>query len=65
MKCPQCVKEGKRSKVYPHGGSVTAMYCPPFYDEDGKYHNHDSNTRTQSFSCSEGHRWIERGQGSC
>lgn len=65
MKCPQCKKEGKKSKVYPGVGYTTCMYCPPFYDEEGKYHNHDGNVTTQEYSCSNGHKWTERTTGSC
>ncbi len=32
------------------------MHCPSYYDEDGKLHNHDSNTSSTSMSCSNGHR---------
>ena len=65
MICEQCVKENKKSKVFPHGGFTTAMYCPPFYDENGAYHSHDMNTRTDSYSCSNGHEWRESSTGSC
>lgn len=65
MKCSQCVKEGKKSKVYPGVGMTTAMYCSLFYDEDGKYHHHDNNITTQEYSCSNGHKWTEKTSGSC
>lgn len=65
MKCPACTSEGKRSRVYPGVSSSTLMWCAPFYDEDGRYHHHDMNTTTTSFSCSKGHRWIESAKGSC
>lgn len=59
MKCPECVKEGKKSRVTPSGGPVTAMYCAPYYDEDGAYHHHDRNLSTTNYSCSNGHQWQE------
>lgn len=65
MKCPQCVKEGKKSKVYPGVSMTTAMWCPPFYDEEGNYHHHDSNVTTTEYSCSNGHKWTEKTSGSC
>lgn len=65
MICPQCRKEGLKSKVYPGGGSTTLMYCQPFYDEGGKYHHHDSNTTRYNYSCSNGHEWVEYSKGSC
>jgi len=65
MKCPQCIKEGKKSTVYPGVSTTTLMYFPPFYDEDGKYHHHDGNTITTSYGCSNGHKWTESTSGSC
>lgn len=65
MKCPECITEGKKSKIFPGMSTVTAMYCAPFYDEDGKYHHHDLNTTTTSYSCSEGHDWSDSHQGQC
>ena len=65
MICPTCKKEGKKSKVYPGMGTSTLLFCPPFYDEDGKYHNHDSNRHTTEYSCSNGHKWAEENHGSC
>lgn len=44
---------------------TTAMYCQPFYDEDGKYHHHDANTTTTEYRCSNGHQWTERTTGNC
>lgn len=65
MKCPECKKAKLKSRVYPGIGSATLMYCRPFYDEDGKYHFHDLNTTTTSYSCSQGHDWVETTKGSC
>ncbi len=60
MRCPTCEKNGVRSKVFMEPGSMTAAYYPPYYDEDGKLHQHDANTGTQTFNCSQGHRWTNR-----
>ena len=65
MICATCKAEGKTSRVFARGGSTTAAYYQPFYDEDGKYHHHDGNVRTASFECSNGHRWTEQSMGSC
>lgn len=65
MKCPTCVAEGKQSRVYVGGGASTSMYCPPFYDEDGKWHDHDMNLVSQSYSCSNGHKWTEAVEQKC
>lgn len=34
---------------------MTCASFPPYYDEGGKYHNHDPNTFSQSWECSNGH----------
>ena len=65
MKCPQCVKERKKSKVYPGMGTSTLLFCPPFYDEGGKHHDHDRNTTTIEYACSRGHKWVESTSGTC
>jgi len=44
---------------------VTSMYCSPWYDEEGRYHNHDSNVCTSSYSCSNGHTWKEEHLPAC
>lgn len=65
MRCPECAEAGRRSRVFPLGGTRTLMHARPFYDEDGKFHHHDPNTDTQSYRCSEGHEWQESSKGSC
>lgn len=66
MKCPYCVEEGKRSKVYDLGGSVTLMGGNfSFYDENGIFHHHDPNMITSYYSCTNDHHWSERRKASC
>lgn len=65
MICPNCKKEGKRSKVTSFGGSVTLMGWQPFWDEDGKAHYHDPNIHSSQYNCSNGHTWKESKGGSC
>ncbi len=65
MKCPECVKEGKKSVVVEGGSRSTLVHCAPYYDEDGNYHYHDRNVTTTSMSCSNGHRWEHKFTGSC
>ena len=55
--CPVCQEKGLTSNVYPGYGVSTAMYCQPYYDENGNYHNHDLNTHSFSYRCSLGHSW--------
>lgn len=60
MLCPECRKQGLRSEVYPSGpGTTTLMWCSPFYDEEGRMHDHDLNTTYQGFTCSNAHSWDE------
>ena len=59
MICPECAKVGMTSRVYPGVGSQTLVYYPPFYDEQGRYHDHDRNTTTTDYTCSNGHVWAE------
>jgi len=65
MKCPECVAEGKRSKVYIGGSSSTLMAGKTFYDEDGKLHDHDPNSYGTDYRCSNGHRWTETKVHKC
>ena len=65
MICPECKKEGLKSRVYVGPSTSTLMYCEPFYDEDGKLHIHDLNMRTTNYSCSNGHTWSENHSGKC
>lgn len=65
MRCPKCVEAGLKSRVFVGAVEMTTMWCQPFYDEDGKYHHHDSGTRSQRYSCSNGHHWCEQSRPSC
>ena len=65
MICPECQAEGEKSRVTLGGGSSTAMYAAPFYDEEGRYHNHDPNVFTYAWSCSRGHRGMESHRYQC
>jgi len=57
MKCPECVATDQKSRITPGMASVTAMYCAPYYDEEGVYHHHDLNTTTTRYGCTNGHEW--------
>ena len=63
MKCPQCQKEGKRSRVSVGPSSTTLMSVHSYYDEDGKFFQDDPNITTTSYSCSEGHSGTLRTRG--
>ena len=65
MKCPVCTQLGLRSKVFQGIGSCTLLHCPPYYDEDGVYHNHDWNSTTYGYTCSQGHEWATSVKRGC
>lgn len=65
MICPTCQAEGKTSTIRIGERMTTLMYCAPFYDEQGAYHHHDLNIKTQSYSCSQGHAWDEKSRTPC
>jgi hypothetical protein len=66
MKCRECVKEGKTSRLY--GGDscfTTCMRTQHYYDESGTEHIHDPNGSTYTYSCSEGHRYSVTTYSPC
>lgn len=65
MKCPDCVKENKKSSIQIGMTTSTCMYFPPFYDEEGEFHSHDSNGTSTSYHCSNGHSFNEHRTNSC
>lgn len=65
MKCPTCVAEGKRSKVFVGPSTSTCMSGASFYDEDGRPHFHDPNTTTTEYRCSNDHTWKETVSAKC
>ena len=57
--CPHCEKPTKRTGG---GGTVTAAYYQPIYDEKGDNINPDRNTRTSNWHCNEcGNDYVTRG----
>jgi len=65
MICPKCKELGLKSNVYPGYSTTTAAYYSPYYDENGKYHSHDGNSRMSTNSCSLGHRFNVSAAKSC
>ena len=65
MICPQCKKQGLKSKVFNESSFSTAMAGPSYYDEDGNYHYHSPNTTTTNYYCSYNHRWTEKTKKPC
>lgn len=46
-------------------GSKKLGLSHQYYDMDGKFHNHDSNSETKHFVCSQGHYFSENYQNPC
>jgi hypothetical protein len=66
MICHYCAEEGEKSVLYPsQGGATTLLGCPPYYDEDGEYHHHDSNATSNAHQCSRGHYFVRVTYDSC
>ena len=60
MKCPHCAAAGRASFVYVGPAFTEAVYAPPYFDEDGKMHHHDSARSVSRYECSRGHEWEVR-----
>ena len=65
MRCPECIKEDKRSRVYIGGSTTTLMSTNSFYDENGDGHLHDPNTTLTEYRCNRGHHWTENEKYIC
>lgn len=66
LKCPQCIEEGTRSKVYTNGSTSTLLgWRGPYYDEDGEHHSHDPNQVTSHYSCDNGHQFAASRRRAC
>lgn len=66
MKCPFCVEEGPKSTLQTNGmRAVTLLGYSTYWDEDGVHHDHDPNTHTQEYVCSEGHFYTVKSKSPC
>ena len=65
MICPKCVELGFKSCVTVGNTFSTAMHCVPYYDEEGKFHRHDTNNVSRTYTCSNGHAIKEVLGRSC
>lgn len=59
MKCPQCIKEDKKSIVTQGSTYTTLVHFPKRYDENGILMPTGRNTLKTYYSCSNGHSWEE------
>jgi len=65
MKCPKCVELGLKSTLTVGPSMSTAAYSQPFYDEEGRYHKHSSNTTIKKYKCSNGHKFKIKSKPAC
>lgn len=65
MICPKCKEEGKKSTVQSFGTMTTLLGYAIYYDEEGKYHDHDPNTHTTEYRCSNGHDILVSRKSQC
>lgn len=57
--CQECYNQGLMpERINLVEGMVTAAYVSPFYDGEGKLHNHDTNRHTEELKCSNGHEFT-------
>ena len=60
MKCPQCIKEDKKSVVTQGVSMVQALHVPTQWDKEGRRIVPTKHAETKTaYSCSEGHNWTE------
>lgn len=66
MKCPECEKSGERSFFYEDECCIsTAMCSHSYFDEDGREHRHNPNTRSLGAHCSKGHEFRIKLRSLC
>jgi len=74
MKCPECVKANKPSKVYVIYNSlnVSAIFSANFsketehyFDENDMLHTHNPNPTPITYHCSNGHTWTTNEPKTC
>lgn len=65
MKCPVCEQQGKKSTLRGGGSFTTCMCGETYWDEDGKYHNHDPNRISTGYHCSNGHEFSVSSRSPC
>lgn len=64
--CEYCKNDGKTSTVLHGTIRSTLAYNQPWSDEAGRTHYHNTNRSTQSFTCSNGHKFeVITGPGTC
>jgi hypothetical protein len=65
MICAKCKEMGLKSQVNSGSTLTTLMGTFPFYDEDGVYHDHDFNTISTDYRCTNNHNFTKSYRKSC
>lgn len=61
MKCPFCVQEAAKSRVYVGGSCSGSSVTSGYYDEEGEWVEPVyTGWETRGYSCSRGHHWTVR-----
>ena len=64
--CSECTFRGLSSEMSIRESMDTEMACPkPFYDSNGRYHDHDGNTTTTTYVCTNGHYSVFKTKRVC
>ena len=66
MICNECRQNNLRSKVYIMDSFYDLIESQDrFFDEDGRWHCHDTNATTIQYKCSNNHEWTQVKYASC
>ena len=66
MICSECRKHGQRSRVYIIDSYYDLQIAQDrFFDEEGHWHVHDTNTSTTTYQCTNNHKWSETKYSMC
>lgn len=65
MKCPECETRNKNSIVYSRSSARTELPFIASPPGPGGPHLHDPNKLTESFECSNGHRFKRESTTAC
>jgi hypothetical protein len=63
--CKECQAQGHKSVVYEGHSYTTLAGFQVFYDQDGFRHEHDPNSTTTNYTCSNGHAWSTKTYSKC
>jgi hypothetical protein len=63
--CKVCWSGCQKSIVYPKFYQAPLGEGTCFYDEEGRYHVHDSKEKKTQYKCSNGHEWEQSMTDQC